>query len=261
MAGKEGDKAFFMKLLIIACIFMAILSFSIYSHMRGIDAKYKTEKAAFIKEKMDLKDELDSIKSDLKLKTDSIASLESEKKAAADELSQIKKSMVDLEARTSMEKDSLIKSANKKAEKEVPSLNGYTPVQAIKELASRETNESVRKFLDNVVEKLNMITEGKVVALEPIVVTNTETPQATVNDERQGSVISFDKGSGLVIVNIGRDHSIREGQKLTLYNEKDPIAKATVIKLRYKVSAAVIETYLGKNSAKDVKEGLRVTID
>ncbi len=261
---KTNDKPFIMKVLIIACAFMLILLFSVFNHTKSVETKYKRERSEFIKEKMSLKDELDSLKSELKMNGEKIDSLKADKASISEELAQVKKSIVELETATSLEKESLIKS-NEQLKKSGGAFQGYTTAQIIKEVSARETNENIKKFLADVALKLDMIMEGKVVALEPIVVTETENREANKEadkiEAKQGEIISFDKKTGLIVINIGREDNVREGQKLTIYNNQDAICTASVIRLRYQISAAVIETYRVKHSISDVREGLRVVRD
>ncbi|MDD5174101.1 MAG: hypothetical protein PHV48_04680, partial [Candidatus Omnitrophica bacterium] len=125
-------------------------------------------------------------------------------------------------------------------------------------------NENIRMVLDDSLRKIELIKEGKAVNLEPIVVKDDNALQSALldqeNAQKKGEVLSLDKKSSLVVINLGRKEGVKEGDRLRIFKDADQIAGGEVISVRYRISAAVIDDIRYKSTIDDIKEGYEATL-
>jgi cell division protein FtsB len=260
MESGRSDKTLFSASLIALCVFSVIISLSLFGYLKNTEQRFKKEKAALVREKMDLRDQLDSLKADLKMKSDAISSLDSEKKNMLEELARIEKLAEELKGKDNEELESMRK-RNQEFQKELNILRGSSAAQLINDAASRETDENVKRILSDAAIKIEMIREGKAVQLEPLVITEGGSQAAGLRGRKDGKIFAVNAKKNLIVVDIGRSNGAREGQRCRIIGEQGEIATATIIRTRYEISAAFVDKLNPKHTILDVKEGDKVFIE
>jgi len=233
MDNARSGKLIYSTSLIVICVLSAILSLSLIRHVKISENRFKKEKAVLVREKMELKDELDFLKADLKMKGDTIGSLEAEKKDITQELARLKKLAEELKA-DNEELESLRKKSYE-LEKELEALKN-SPL-------TRLSGEA---------------RQGSGVQLEPILVTGNAAPGTEGYGKIEGKVFSVNPKKSLIVIDIGRANGAKEGQQLKIFDEQGEIATATIIRTRYELSAAFVDRLSPRHTIRDVKEGNKV---
>lgn len=256
MKNSQNGKLILTTSLIVICVISIILSLSLAQRVKNSEAKFKKDRAILVREKMELKDELDALKDDLKSKADDIASLENERRIIKEQIAGLEKASADLKGASLQEVESLrqqIQSLRKDAEV----FKDASSIQVLQDAAARETDATIKRILADALTKLTMVKDGKAVTLEPIVITGGADSAAV----KQGKIVSFDKKNALIVVNLGSANGVRDGQRLKILGEQGEIAIATVIRTRYEISAAFIESFRSKHTIQDLREDLAITIE
>ena len=214
--------------LIIICVLSAILSLGLIRHLKISEGRFKKERALLVMEKMELKDELDFLKADLKAKGDTIVSLEAEKKGAIQELVRLKKLAEEL--KTDNEELETLRKRSQELQKELEALRSAR--------LAGETSFGVQ--------------------LEPIVVTGNTVPGSRAFGQIQGKVFSVNPKKNLIVIDIGQTNGAMEGLQCKIFDSEGQVGTATIIKTRYEISAAFVDTLSPGRTIRDVKEGNRV---
>lgn len=252
--------------LVSATVFSIFISVSLYQKTKAGEDKFNKEKAALIKEGMDLQDRIDGLSKELKEKAASVAVIESEKKAAVDNMktleTEVKKS-----AKMYQLKIDTLKKSNDMLNKQLERIKNIPLTEMLKDALENENNENIKKLIENTIAKIDMIRQGKVVNLEPIVVTNqagaaapAETAQETGPAGLAGKILSVDKKNNLIVISLGRSNNVKEGQRCLIYKGSNEAASAEIITTRYKISAAFVDDVKYGYTINDVKEGEKVSI-
>jgi hypothetical protein len=228
MENARNNKPIFTASLIIICVLSAILSLGLIRHLKQSESKFKNEKAVLVREKMELKDELDFLKSDLKMKGDTITSLEAEKKEISQEIARLKKLAEEL--KTDNEELGTLRKKSQELQKELEALRNARP--------AGETSFDVQ--------------------LEPIVVTGDTVPGSRAFGQIQGKVFSVNPKKNLIVIDIGQTNGAIEGLQCRILDSEGQVGTATIIKTRYEISAAFVDTLSPGRTIRDVKEGNQV---
>lgn len=252
--------------LLTVSIVSIVAAVSFFQALKKTELDFNQKKATLVKDNLDLKDRLDSIQDLIAQKTEAVAAAEKERKALEQELGILKKENETIIASSGEEIESL-KQKSLILKKKIYTLENSSIVQRLKEAIDKEKNENIKKVLDDSLKKIELIREGKSVNLEPIVVKEDDAPQAvtitpSVREKagKKGAVLSLDRKSSLVVINLGRKEDVKEGDKLHIFKEDTQIAGGEIISVRYRISAAVIDDILYKNTISDIKEGYKIIV-
>ena len=252
--------------LLTISIVSIVAAVSFFQALRKAELEFNQKKAVLVKDNLDLKDRLDSIQDLITQKTEAAAAIEKEKRALERELGILKKENEGLIASSSKEIESL-KQKSLILKKKIYTLENSSIVQRLKEAADKENNENIKKVLDDSLKKIALIKEGKSVNLEPIVVKEdsefqsvTAAPPSQEKADRQGTVLSLDRKSNLVVISLGRKDDVKEGDRLHIFKDDARIAAGEIISVRYRISAAAIDDIQYKNTIGDIKEGYKVIV-
>ncbi len=256
MADTTHSRSLLIPSLIAVCAFSVILSLSLAAHMKNTEARFRKDKASLVSDKMALKDELDALKEDLKSKTDAIASLEDEKTAIKGQLAALEKAAEELKGAGAKEVESLRQQVQA-LRNDSDVFSGATPVQVLQDFVARETDATIKRILADALTKLTMVKAGKAVTLEPIVVTGGSDGTGA----KQGKILSLDRKNALIVINLGSANGVKEGRRLKILGDEGEIAFATVIRTRYEISAAFVESFRGRHTIQDVREDLAIAME
>lgn len=259
MKNTSGNFSFVTAILIAICVFSIILAFSAFDQAKRAEGSFKKEKAALLQEGEELKNRLKLLSKAIQKDREIIASLESERRAFENELA-------DIERTSAGEKEkndrtiALLKRENVKMRGEMGALKKASATDLIKEMVSREPDENIKRVLSDTLVKITMVKEGKVVQLEPIVVAGENERALNPQNRREGKILSLDKRSNLVVIDLGMAQGLKEGQRCRIFGTAGEIASAMIIKTRYEISAAFVDTFLSKYTIEDIGEGAKVLI-
>lgn len=256
MQATNTNKQLFTTTLIAVSVLSVLFSVSIFRYMKSAETRFKKEKVALVKDKMELKDSLDILKDDMKAKEEAVASLENEKKALVVEIAKLKQEVEKVASRQTEDTESL-KKENASLRDLVDGYRKMSIMQVLKDALDRETDENIRRVVSDAATKIGMIKEGRTVSLAPVIVTGS----GAADVQGQGRVISADRRNSLVVIDAGRLQGVREGQRCQLYDGQEKIATGSVIKTRLKISAVFVDSMQPRHSMQDLREGLSVTLE
>ncbi|MFA5256211.1 MAG: hypothetical protein WC419_05925 [Candidatus Omnitrophota bacterium] len=249
--------------LLTVSVVSIVVAVSFFQALKKAELEFNQKKAVLVKDNLDLKDRLNSIQDLVTQKTEAVVEMEDQKRTLEQELSILKQEHEALIASSSKEID-LLKKRSLTLRKRISALENSSIVQALKDALDKENNENIRMVLDDSLRKIELIKEGKAVNLEPIVVKDDNAPQSALSDQenaqKKGEVLSLDKKSSLVVINLGRKEGVKEGDRLRIFKDADQIAGGEVISVRYRISAAVIDDIRYKSTIDDIKEGYEATL-
>lgn len=275
----HNNNVLLIAVLVVICLLLGVLAFSYSKDLKKTELAFNEKKAVLVKENLDLKDRLDSLQKIISEKTESLTATAKEKSAVQEQLDALVEKNKEL--MTSYTAKLEVLSREKEAlRKKVLNLDKSPVIERIKDILKKEENDNIRKVLEDVLNKLELIKEGKPVNLEPIVVTKNEVlttspviepaPQkeekieearkVIEQQEKSGTILSVDRKNSLIVISLGRKEDVAEGYRCKILNNDEEIASAEVVSVRYRIAAAFIDNILGKHSMNDIKEGLKVTI-
>lgn len=262
----------------IVCVFFLIISVSSFRTMKKSELQFNEKKAVLVKENLDLKDRINALQEIVVQKTEAAGSLEKEKTEISEKLKILKEENDHL-LKSYTEKSADLRKKNTVLKKRIASLEASPVVQRLKEAIENETNVSVKKVLEDAVQKVELIKAGKNVTLEPIVVTETQAFPAAPSDEtvaapagvsetvasalprgREGMILSVDKKNALIVINLGSKDGIKEGFQCIVVKDNAISAQAEIISVRYRISAAFMNEFKYGSGMDDIKEGMKVVI-
>lgn len=274
-------------ILVIVSAFSIIFAGSIFNHLKKIEFEFNEKKGTLIKENLDLKDRLDNLQEIARQKSVQAEALERERKNFEDEINKLKAENDKLNSEYSQLNNSysdLI--AEKKAldnqtedlkrkyavlAKKVSELEKNPLVQKIRDSIQKETNEEIKKVLEVALHNIELIQAGKPVELSPIVVSKEKAQEGQVpqqqagmplqENEKAGQVLSVDRKNNLVVIDLGRKDSIKEGDPCLIYKNDSEIARGEVISLRYNMSAVFIKELKYRSVIEDIQEGDKIIIE
>ena len=151
----QSKKSLLWALLISVSIFCVILSFLMYRHLKEKELEFNTNKARLIKENMDLKDNVSTLKDELVKQAEAVTHLGEENQKLKDEYVGV----VDK-----------LREENAAFGARIKELEGRPLIQQLRDAAYNEDNENLRKFLEKVLYNIVLIKSGKSIELEPTVV-------------------------------------------------------------------------------------------
>ena len=263
-------KTIIVAILISLCIFSIFFSLSLFRHFKTAETKFNNEKASLIKENISLQDQLESIKKDIKVKTDAVTVLESEKKSLLDQIKSTEEDSKKLDKRYAElygGRIGALKKENSSLRNRMLNIGKAPLADFIKNYMGKEENENIKKVLAEALRKVELIQTGKVVNLEPIVVAEnnaqaTTEPASSLGNVagKAGKIISIDRDNNLIVVDLGRADDVKAGQRCMVMHGDKEIGSGEIISTRYKMSAAFINDIKYKYTFSDIKESDKVLI-
>ena len=249
--------------LAVITVFLIFFAYSSYNNLKKMRLEFNGKKSTLIKENLGLKSRLDSIQEMINQKVISFDVLGQEKKKMEEEVGLLKKENEHLIWASKSQLED-VKQKNAALKKKIAALEDSPLVQKIKETLKNESSESVKKIVENALNKIELIKAGNPVALEPIVVTGEEGARAGESKQGKeapvprgdvkGVVLSVDRKDNLIVINVGSKESVREGDRLKILKDGKEIAQAEVISARSGLSAAVVESIDPAYTINSIKE-------
>ena len=267
MKNTHIDSPFLTSILIAICVFCILLAFGMFNHMKNSERTLKDKNATLIRERAELKIQFDSLSETFEKNRVSITSIENEKKSIAKEFERLEKEYGELKTRNANTLR-ILKRENKAIRRKIDAFKKESTAELIKQIASRETDDGIKRILSDTLAKIGAAKDGKYVALDPIIVpVETDTPQDISSDiklspdAKQGKVVSVNKKNSLIVINLGRIQGLTEGKRCRVIGNRGEVASGTVIRTRYEISAAFMDTFSSKCTIDDIKEDAKVVID
>jgi hypothetical protein len=249
--------------LIAVCAFSIVIAISSFRSLKKMELEFNEKKATLVKENLELKDRIDSIQQMVAQKTEAAGVFDKEKKIIENQLKSLKDENEKLIFGTNEHIDTL-KRKNAILKKRVASLENSPIVQRIKEAIQVEDNDNVKEVLADAVNKIEMVMAGKSVSLEPIVVTKIQQTGAVSSvtaEGKTGVILSIDKKTNLIVINLGRKDDVKEGDRCKIFKNDLEIARAQIINIRYRISAAFVDDIKYKYTINDIGENQKVIIE
>ncbi|MBN1353218.1 MAG: hypothetical protein JW994_00920 [Candidatus Omnitrophica bacterium] len=257
MISKKSLPLVILTPIAVFCVFVFL---STFFQLRKVEAKLGMEKARFIKEKMDLEDEIASVQQSFFQKSEELSKLSVEYDKLKGEM---RVKITQLEKDNSDLADKLKKSES------------ISLVDRIREALKQETNESIKRYLENVLYNLVLVKSGESVELEPIVVKKKSGELGTgdkmtsgnepayskpvtdklITEGKIGKVVSIDRSDNLIVIDLGLKDNIEEGERCLIIQDNKEIGSGKVIGLRYGVAAIFVDELKYKETMRTVKEG------
>ena len=251
------------KALAVICIFCVLLTFGMLSHFKNSEKAFKNKNAALIREKAELKIQFDSLSAALDNNKITVESLEKERESIASEFARIEKEYKKLKESNARVLQ-LLKHENKSMRKKIEAFIKGSTDELIKQIALRESDNSVKNILADTLAKIEAAKSGKYVPLDPIIVA-AEAPISNnpivPNNSKGGRVISVDRKNCLIVINMGRSEGVRDGKRCRVISDRGEVAGGTIISTRYTISAAFLDTFAPKRTIEDVSKDEEVVID
>jgi len=272
-------------ILVSASVFCALLVLFMFRHLKAMEADFNNKKSSLIRENMDLKDEVDSIKSELTERAEAMVMLQEENEA--------------LKVKYSEEFEGL-RQENVSLKERLEEMSQRPFIEEVRSAMLREQNPVMRKFLEKVLYNTTLIKSGKNIELEPIVVAgegrgrkmdktiefeeavqgkpeDAEIAQSGNRGEvmpervyektvpadmrlrsatgKTGAVLTVDPKYSLAVINLGREDGVAENLPVAIVENDKVKARGEIISVRYKVSAAFLQEFSYNYSIKNIKEG------
>ena len=279
----QSKNTLLVPLLVTVSIFSVIFATSVFNHLKKTELDFNEKKGELIKENLDLKDRLESLQEVLRQRTAEVAGFEEKKKTLEVTIAELKaeneklqleytqlntsynkliieKKALEMESEDLKEKFSLLS-------KRVEELEKSPLVQKIKETAQKESNSEIKKVLEMALHNIELIQSGKPVELSPIVVVGKDATQPTRAAEafkaaqKSGRIVSVDSKNNLVVINLGRDNDVKEGDGCSVLGENtEELAQGEVISVRFDIAAVFIRQITYQNTMSNIREGLKVIV-
>lgn len=253
-------------ILTIITIFFVTLSIFLFQNLRKLELGFNEKKALLVKENLDLKDRVESLQEMVNQKTESINSFEKEKLFFDEKLNQIKKDSKELIKSYSDKLKALVRQKSV-LKGQINSIKKAPPARLIQEALGKEENISIKKLLENTLNKIELIKSGKTVELEPIIVRKEKSqlqpppPQEVAEkEERQGAILSLDRENNFMVINLGRRDGIKEGDRCEILKDGEKMAEGEIMSIRYRISAVFIDYFHNQYTINDIKEGFKVAV-
>lgn len=268
----ENRSRLFTIVLGLLCAISIISALFMFGQVRKVETEYVDKEAEFIRENMDMSDRLDKLKNTIGEKTAEIRKIEEKSEKLEKRIVSIAEEKDKLE-KLYENQIYVLEGEKKELQNKVTALNKVSLIELIRKAKDAEENESVRKLMGRTLQSIESIRSGKIVDLEPIVISeSTALPDnkkiAMVEEiavpapppSSLGEVLSVDKKNNLIVVNFGTQNRISEGQRLLILNDGEEIASAEIISARYKISAAFIDDIRYKHTIGEIKSGFSVQV-
>ena len=257
-------------LLAVICVLLLVWVLASCQKTKKTELAFVEKKASLIKENLDLNDRILSLEETLSKKTAELSRLEEDTKPLKEALIKLKLENESLKSEyknLTAEKDAS-EDKYKSLSRKVAALEESPLIQKIQEAIDKEKNAEIKKFLQSVLQNLTLLQAGKPVSLAPIVVVSKEKAPVSAPEqppliagERIGQVISIDKKNSVVVIDLGRKDSVKEGYICTILKEDKEFARGAIISVRYNMSAVFIDEIQYRNLIGDIREGDKVTIE
>lgn len=249
--------------LVSISIFSLFLCASLYQQMKATESKFNKEKATLIKEGMDLQDKIDALAKEVKEKTSAVSVVESEKKSILEKAKALEDEKRVMAERYMRDIEAL-KKENDLLNRKVESSANISLTQFLKEASAKEENETIKKLIEILLSKIELVKAGKSVNLEPIVVIGeaaaAQQKEAEGAQGKTGKILSVDKNNNLIVIDIGRASGVKEAQRCIILKDDKEIASGEVISTRYKISAVFVGEIKYGYTINDIKEGDGVSV-
>lgn len=255
--------------LTVTFIFFMVFAFSSYKNLKKMRFEFNEKKSVLTRENLELKDRLDSIQEMVSQKMISLGILEQEKRKVEEQVAALKQENDKL-MQASNEELKGIRQKNAALKKKIGELENSSVVRSIKDALEHESNENIRVVVEDTLNKIELIKTGNPVALEPIVVTNEAGGIAggagdyanvsTVGGNGNGTILSVDRKNSLIVINLGAKERVKEGDRLKILKGGKAIAQAEIISVRYRLSAAVVDTILPAYSMNNIEENENILV-
>ena len=248
-------------ILAIACIACIFLAWSTHKQLKNKDFEFDKEKALMIKDKLDLKDSLITMRETVNKNSATISTLEEEKISLLNSkkrLEEEKQKTVELftEQLQTLQQENTLLTEQSEMLKQNP------VIKRIAIALQGDKKETVQKALENLLQNLDTIHAGRQVNLAPINITKTSAATPSQQKilppsslENLGEILSVDAKHTLIIINLGRRNQIKAGDRCLIVKNGKEIATSEIISVRYRVAAAVIDGINAGYSLTDIKEG------
>jgi len=262
MKNIQSNSSFFNSVLIGICVFCVLLALIMFNNMKSAGRAIKDKNVALIRERAELKIQFDSLNEAFEKNKVTTSSLESEKKSIAEEFARLEKEYAESKTRKTKTLDAL-KHENKYMRRKIDLFRKLSTTELIKQITSRETNDSIKRILTDTLVKIEMTKDGKLIELEPIVLPAGDNQPYANNgiSKKQGEIISLNKKNSLIVINMGRAQGVTDGQRCRIIDNRGEIASGMIIRTRYEISAAFIDTFSKSYTIENVKEDAKVILD
>jgi hypothetical protein len=265
----QNKNSIIMVVLIVTTVFFVLLAVSSFRNINKTETDFNQKMAVLVKENLDLKDRFESLQVMIARKTEALDTLEKERAVIDEQLNALRRVSV---SRNVIFKNNL-KTLKKKIltlHKDISGLENSPIVQRIRAAMDKESNENIKKVLEDSANKIDMIKEGKSVDLEPIIVTKKEsvvTPIVKEKDEalradegKGGVILASDRKNNLIVINLGYNDGVKKGYRCKILKDGQLIGTAETLSVRYKVSAAFVDDLKYNTTMDDLKEGYTIIV-
>lgn len=257
--------------LISITVFCIILTASLYNYLKKSRLEFNEKKALFIKENLDLKDSSSSLQEAVAKKEIEIGVFKEEKESVENQLNLAKEEKKILEKEYIEQMEEFTKE-NVSLENKIKEIKERPIEEQLAESIAKEENENLKKVFEAALSNLELIKEGKEPQFGPaetVLKPDTkefqlkpeeETEMKTLLSEITAEVVSVDRKTNLIVINLGRRNNIKEGDRCAILKDEKDIAHAEIIGVRYRTSAAFVSEMRYNYNLNDIEKGDRVLI-
>ena len=247
MVAQSRSEGLKLTLIIMAIVVLMIFLFS-FLYVRMLKFDFDQKRDALMTQISDLKEEIEALREGMDRKERMLIDVEREKRSVESALRDARDDNEELRAELT-EKLNQLERKRKTLKKRIASLEGGSPLLMLREAAAKSTNPDVQRILQEAMQRVSLVEQGKPISLEPI----------TVGGQvGGGTIVSFDRRNNLIVVDLGRKSGLSSGDRLSIMRDGGEIASAEVLSTRYLLSAAFIDQFSYGSSIRDIKESLKV---
>ena len=220
----------------------ALLSVGLFRYVKEVQVESEKEKAVFIKKNAELTSVNKKMEKEFQSLEDSMILIES-------------KNRVVLKQKEALKKENIF------LRKDIKAIKAKPLTKLLEEALAVESNENIKKVMQQAIEKIDMIKSGKVVNLEPILITEKgaalpEEPKKVIQiPVSTGTILSIDRKNNLIAINLGEKNDVKEGERYAIFRGDKELGSAEIISVRQKVSAAVIDDIKPLHTINDIEKG------
>ena len=263
----ENKNTIFVAMSISICIFCIFFTVFLFRRVKSVEFEFNKKEASLIKETMDMRDFIEGLEETVRKKTKEISAVKAEKEKIFEKIKSIEKETEKIQ-KLYTEQTEKLKKEGEALQAEIKTLKEISLADVIRKTLDAEKDANIKKVLERTLHNIELIRSGNFVDLEPIVVSekieegSVETSAEPVSLLRKnvGEILSIDRDNNLVVINLGAEDKVEEGQQVSILKDGEEIASGEIIGTRYKISAALIDNVQYRYTLSDIKRGSKVLL-
>ena len=230
-----------------------------YRSISKAELDFNEKKTLLAKENLELKNNVDSVQATLNDKLEAIDEREYRNKILDGQFAILTKENERL-MKSNAEQLEAFKRKKEALERRIRVLENITTIRYVREAISKETNEEIKRLLEDTLNKIGLIGSGMSINPEPVFTPVLETlesvtaPPVSQENEKKGVILSFDSNSQLAVISLGRKDEIKEGDVCKISRDGQEIGSGEVMSVRYRIAAVFVNEIQNRYTIYNIRE-------